>query len=285
LFDLTKDSEYKQIGDFITEISGIVIPPEKYYLIETRLYRLALESGVESFDDFYKKVILPGKQQISQKIINAITVNETLWFRDAVLWNCIEHEVLPELVEQLASGRKKKIRIWSTAASTGQEAYSIAMCIDNYLKKNNISHLKLSDFEIFATDISDRALDIATTGRYDKISMTRGISDYYKEAYFKQSDSAWDIDPHIKSSVKFKRFNLKNSYSDFGKWDIIFCRYVLIYFPDALKIEIISKLYEALNDNGVLFTGNYVLYNLLRDVFSAKEYGNLTYYIKEDGDR
>ena len=285
MFDLTKDIEYKQISDYITEISGIVIPPEKYYLIETRLYRLALESGVESFDDFYKKVILPGKQQISQKIINAITVNETLWFRDAVLWNCIEHEVLPELVEQLASGRKKKIRIWSTAASTGQEAYSIAMCIDNYLKKNNISHLKLSDFEIFATDISDRALDIATTGRYDKISMTRGISDYYKEAYFKKSDSAWDLDPHIKNSVKFKCFNLKNSYSDFGKWDIIFCRYVLIYFPDALKIEIISKLYEALNTNGVLFTGNYVLYNLLRDVFSAKEYGNLTYYIKEDGDR
>jgi len=285
LFDLTKDNEYKQIGDFITEISGIVIPPEKYYLIETRLYRLALESGVESFDDFYNKVILPGKQQIAQKIINAITVNETLWFRDAVLWNCFEHEVLPELVEILASGRKKKIRIWSTAVSTGQEAYSVAMCIDNYLKKNSISHVKLSNFEIFATDISDRALDIATTGRYDKISMTRGISDYYKEAYFKQSDSAWDIDPHIKNSVKFKRFNLKNSYSDFGKWDIIFCRYVLIYFPDALKIEIISKLYEALNDNGVLFTGNYVLYNMLRDVFSAKEYGNLTYYIKEDGDR
>ena len=285
MFDLTKDSEFKQISDFITKISGIIIPPEKYYLIETRLYRLALESGVESFDDFYKKVILPGKNQIASRIINAITVNETLWFRDAVLWKCFEREILPGLIEKLLIGMKTKIRIWSTAASTGQEAYSIAMFIDNYLKKKRISKVKLSDFEIFATDISDRALDIATTGRYDKISMTRGISDYYKAAYFKSSDSAWDIDPHIKNSVKFQCFNLKNSFSDFGKWDMIFCRYVLIYFPDELKTEIISKMYEALNDNGVLFTGNYVLYNMLRDVFSVKEYGNLTYYVKEDGDR
>jgi len=285
VFDLTKDSEYKQISDFITDISGIVLPPEKYYLIKTRLYKLVLESGVESFDDFYTKVIVPGKQQISQKIINAITVNETLWFRDAVLWNCFEREILPGLVEMLISGEKTKVRIWSTAASTGQEAYSIAMCIVNYLKINKISGVKLSDFEIFATDISDRVLDIAKTGRYDKISMTRGISDYYKTTFFKSSGSAWDIDPYIKESVKFRCFNLKEDYSGFGKWDIIFCRYVLIYFPDELKAEIISKMYDALNNNGMLFTGNYVLYNMLRDVFSVKEYGNLTYYIKKDGEQ
>ena len=287
--DLTKESEYTQISKYITDISGIVIPPEKYYLIETRLYRLMLESGVESFNEFYRKILMPGNPQMNQQIINAITVNETLWFRDAVLWHCFEREILPGLVEQLISGKKTKIRIWSAAASTGQEAYSIAMCIDNYLKRNNIVSVKLSDFEILATDISDRVLDIAKTGRYDKISMTRGITDHYKAAYFKSSGSAWDLDPYIKNSVEFKRFNLMSKYEGFGKFDMIFCRYVLIYFPDDLKTKIISKMLNALNDDGILFTGAYVLYNFLRDVFSVKEYGNLTYYVKpalgkEDGE-
>ena len=280
MFEITKDNEYTQISKYITDISGIVIPPEKYYLIETRLYRLVLESGVESYDDFYKKVILPGNTKTTQKIINAITVNETFWFRDEVLWKCFDREILPALIEKLLSGEKTKIRIWSAAASTGQEAFSIAMCIDNYLKRNRISNVSLSNFEILATDISDRVLEIAVAGRYDKISMTRGITDHYKAAYFKSSGSAWDLDPNIKSAVDFRCFNLKNDYTRFGKFDIIFCRYVLIYFPDVLKKEIISKMNATLNSGGILFTGSYVLYDLFRDIFQTKDYGNLTYYIK-----
>jgi len=102
--------------------------------------------------------------EIAQKIINAITINETMWFRDAVLWKGFEREILPELVTKLISGEKVKVRIWSAAASTGQEAYSIAMCIDNYLKRNNIRHIDLSKFEILATDISTRVLEIAKCG-------------------------------------------------------------------------------------------------------------------------
>jgi len=279
LRDINKD-EYTLISRYITDLSGIVIPPEKNYLIETRLYRLILEYGVESFNEFYAKVLLPGDPQADQKIINAITVNETLWFRDAVLWKCLEREILPGLIDKLISGEKAKVRFWSAAASTGQEAYSIAMCIDNYLKRNRILDISLSDFEIFATDISDRVLDIATAGKYDRISMTRGITDHYKAAYFKNTGSVWNLDPEIKKAVKFHCFNLKNSYTDFGKFDVIFCRYVLIYFPVELKTDVIARMRESLSHNGVLFTGNYVLYDLLRDVFVAKEYGNLTYYTK-----
>jgi len=273
-------SEYKKISSYITDICGVVIPPEKYYLIETRLSRLMLESGVESFDDLYEKVLITGDQSVAQKVINAITVNETFWFRDAVLWKCFEREIVPGLVEQLISKKKARIRIWSAAVSTGQEAYSIAMCIDNYLKRNNITSVSLSDFDILATDISDRVLGIAETGRYDKISMTRGLNDHYKAAYFESDGSAWDLVPSIRDAVKFKIFNLKNDYSNFGKFDVIFCRYVLIYFPDALKKEIIAKIDDALISGGVLFTGSYVLYNMLRDVFNAESYENLTYYTK-----
>jgi len=274
------DRVYEKISKYITEISGIVISPEKYYLIETKLSNLMLNSGMSSFDEFYEKVLSIRSPDIAQKVINAITVNETLWFRDAVLWKFFDRELLPKFIKMLISGKKSKIKIWSAAASTGQEAYSIAMCIDNHLKRNKISGVKLSDFEIIATDISDRVLEIAKNGRYDKISMTRGINDHYKAAYFKEVNAAWDLDPSIINSVNFRRFNLIDSYSDFGKLDVIFYRYVLIYFPDALKKELVSKIHEALTEGGILFTGNYVLYNFLGDIFTAESYENLTYYSK-----
>ena len=280
MHEIGNDKDYLRISKYITEVSGIVIAPEKYYLIETRLSKLMLESGASSFDELYNKAKSNEKPGLTQKIINAITVNETFWFRDAVLWKFFEREVVPKLVEMLVSKEKPKIRIWSAAASTGQEAYSIAMCIDNYLKRNNISDISLSDFEILATDISDRVLEIAKNGRYDRISMTRGLSEHYKAAYFKSNNSAWDLVPLIKDSVKFECFNLKKDYTGFGTFDVIFCRYVLIYFPDSLKSEIVRKMHNSLYDGGVLFTGNYVLYNMLRDIFNANSYENLTYYTK-----
>jgi len=277
---LTSDNEYKLISNYIADICGIIIPPEKYYLIETRLSKLMLDNGAQTFDEFYNRVLVSNNQDIAQKVINAITVNETLWFRDAVLWKGFEREVLPVLIQDLVSGKKKKIRIWSAAASTGQEAYSIAMCIDNYLKRNHITNIDLSCFEILATDISTRVLDIAQSGRYDKISMTRGINEHYKAAYFKSVGSAWDLDPSIKNAVKFQKFNLLDDYAGFGKFEVIFCRYLLIYFPDKLKVDIISKMNDSLIAGGVLFTGNYVLYELLRNTFDVKVYDNLTYYSK-----
>lgn len=278
--ELTTEDEYKLISDYIADLSGIVIPPEKYYLIETRLSKIMLDYGVDTFDEFYKKAILSGDPNIAQRVINAITVNETLWFRDAVLWKFFERDVLPGLIEKLISGEKSKIRIWSAAASTGQEAYSIAMCIDNYLQRNNIKDIKLSDFEIVATDISTRVLDIAKSGKYDKISMTRGISEHYKAAYFKSNGLAWFLDPEIISAVSFHNFNLKNSYLGFGCFDIIFCRYVLIYFPEVLKLDIVDRMYQSLSESGVLFTGNYVIYDMLNNKFDVNNYDNLTYYTK-----
>ena len=273
------NNEYSLISSYIYNISGIVIAPEKYYLIDTRLTKLMLDSGANDFGEYYN-IISHGDPETDRKLINAITVNETFWFRDALLWKCIEREILPGFVEQLRSGKANRIRIWSAAASTGQEAYSIAMCIDNYLQRNNIKDITLSDFDILATDISSRVLEIAKEGRYDNISMTRGLSEHYKAAYFKNSGSVWDLDPAIKNAVRFQHFNLHDSYTGFGKFDIIFCRYVLIYFSGDLKTKIVGKMKEILTDDGVLFTGVYVLSNMIMDIFNAKTYENLTYYTK-----
>jgi chemotaxis protein methyltransferase CheR len=268
--------------DYILENTGILITPEKSYLIETRLAKIMLDSGTESFSEFYKYIVSGTDPSLPQKIINAMTTNETQWFRDKAPWEVLEASVLPKLVEEIASGNKERARIWSAAVSTGQEIYSTAMCVDNYLAKNNIKGVSLSDFEFLATDISNRVLDMAKKGRYDAISIMRGLSDYYKNKYFEKSGAVWLIDPKIRDAVKFTQFNLQKSYQIFGTFDVIFCRYVLIYFSHEKKREIINKLHGALNEDGMLFTGNYSLYDLINDdKLKSVCYKNITYYSKK----
>jgi len=277
------EREFILFRDYIAQESGIVISPEKAYLIETRLSKLMLDAGAESFGEYYEYIVSSKDPGVSDKIINAITVNETMWFRDAALWKALEEEILPNLVEDLVTGRKRRARIWCAAVSTGQEVYSAAMSVDEYLIKNKVNGISLESFEFFATDISGRVLDIAKNGRYDKISMTRGINEYYKSKYFTNTGSVWDIDPKIKNAVRFERFNLQKNYGRFGQFDVIFCRYVLIYFSNEMKQETIKKMRGSLTDNGVFFTGNYVFYDLFKDGFESKYYENITYYQKKRG--
>ena len=277
------EKEFLLFREYIMKHSGISIAPEKSYLIETRLSKLMTDSGTDSFSDFYEYIMSMKDPLMPQKIINAITINETSWFRDDAPWMILENILLPKLIDELTKGNRTQVRIWSAAASTGQEIYSTAMCIDNYLRKEEIKGVDLSDFEFFATDISSHVLDIAKKGRYNSISIKRGLSYYYKTEYFVEDDAAWDIAPKIKNAVKFERFNLQNSYYALGKFDIIFCRYVLIYFSDSQKKEVIAKMHDALNENGVFFTGNYALYDMFTDNYNANYYGNLTYYTKKGG--
>jgi len=275
------ENEFDLFKGYIKEKSGIVIPKEKAYLIETRLSKLMLDAGTESFSEFYRYIAANIDPVMPQKIINAITTNETMWFRDEAPWKVLEEFILPGLVEKLAAGQKSKVRIWSAAVSTGQEAYSSVMCVDDYLGKSRAKGVGLSDFDFFATDISSRVLELAKHGRYDKISIMRGLSDYYRKKYFESDGSVWNLEPKIKDAVRFKQFNLLESFSEFGIFDIIFCRNVLIYFAEELKKEIISKIRDSLADGGVLFIGNYVLVDLFNEGFNANYYGNMTYYTKK----
>jgi len=273
--------EFMLFKNYIAKITGIIIQPEKAYLIETRLSKLMMDAGAASFEQFYDFIVSNSDPAMPQKIIDVITVNETMWFRDTMPWNVLERVTLPSLVEDITTGKKSKVRIWCSAVSTGQEVYSAVMCIDDYLTKNNIKGVNLSHFEFLATDISNRVLETAKNGRYDKISIMRGLNEYYRTKYFENAGSAWEISKKIKDAVKFTRFNLQDSFMSFGSFDIIFCRYVLIYFSDDFKKEIASKMYTSLADGGILFTGNYVLYDLFKDDFDTKPYSNSTYYTKK----
>lgn len=270
--------EFELFRKYIEEKCGIDIPKEKAYLIETRLSKLLADSKLSSFEELYNTIRSSNDFHIAEKIIDAITTNETLWFRDKTPWSILETSLMPEYIKKLRSGEKQKIRIWSAASSTGQEAYSTAMCIDNWLNRNDIKDIGLNNFEILATDISQTVLEIARKGRYDAISVMRGLDVFFKEKYFKKEGAVWEIDDRIKSAVKFQQFNLQSSFMLLGKFDIIFCRYVLIYFSDVLKEDIFSKIASGLESESILFLGASEIYSYTDKYFEMTNSGNGTYY-------
>ncbi len=272
------NNEFTLFKEYIKENCGIEIDESKSYLIETRLSKILADSGLNSFGELYIEMMAK-TGEYEEQIIDAITTNETLWFRDKTPWEIIE-SLMPTYVEALQSGKKSKIRIWSAAASTGQEAYSTAICIADYLKRNNILSVTLKNFEIIATDISKSALKIGKNGRYDAISIMRGLNEDIKHKYFENEGRIWEIKDFIKEAVIFKKFNLQNSFFLLGKFDIIFCRYVMIYFCEEFKEELAQRLKDALLDDGILFLGAYELYREIKHHFTSQTKSNGAYYCK-----
>lgn len=246
--------EFKRIQDFIEKICGIAITEDKAYLIECRLSGIMSGSGFHTYDSFFHAA--QGDPVLMGRIIDAITTNETLWFRDQSPWLILERVLIPEYVRLLRQREKAKIRIWSAGCSTGQEPYSIAMCIDQTLARNNISDISLCEFEILASDISQSALASAQAGQYDNIAMTRGLDERYRNIYFRNSNNIWKVEDRIRNAITFKPFNLQHDFYGMGEFDLVFCRYTLIYFSDNLRKQILSKIFRCLKENGALLIGS-----------------------------
>mgnify|MGYP000979740975 CR=1 FL=1 len=276
-------TEYELMKRYIEGQWGIKIEPEKAYLIETRLSGILEKWGYSSFQQLYNALTVRKDQEIEENVIDAITTHETMWFRDKTPWMVLWDILLPEYVRQIREGQRSKVRIWSAGSSTGQEPYSIAMLIHRYLQQKGIKDIPRSCFEILATDISRKALKIAQAGKYDNIAISRGLDEYYKRRYFTKEDNTWLISEDIRNSVVFRRFNLKNTFLGLGKFDIIFCRYVTIYFSQELKAQVLDKITRALNrPGGVLFLGNSEVYAEYKEYYTREEHqGGVYYKIKE----
>lgn len=271
--------EFLLMQKYISELCGILITEDKAYLIESRLARLLAESGTKSFIHFYQLYCGSNKnKKMAQKVIDAITTKETQWFRDKTPWLTLEDVLLPSYIKEIREGKRSKIRIWSTACATGQEPFSTAMCIDRYLNRHGISDIKLSHFEILATDISQAALQMAEKGMYDNVSILRGLDDTYRSEYLKQEGFVWFLDERLKKAVQFRQFNLQNSFLSLGQFDIIFCRYVTIYFSKEFKQEVLKKAVSVLNHRGVLFLGNSEIFSDRMERFELVEHKGGIYY-------
>ncbi|MGK0465201.1 CheR family methyltransferase [Clostridium sp.] len=270
--------EFSEMRKYIEEKCGIIISLEKSYLIESRLSKLLVEFNCNTFEEFYKLIYNSMNDTITEKVIDAITTNETLWFRDKKPWDVLENILMPRYIKMLREDKRKKIRIWSAGCSTGQEPYTIAMIIHNYLEKNNILDIQTSQFEIMATDISGAVISLARVGRYDAISIMRGLPEIYKKKYFVQEGRIYTIKEDIKSMIKFYKFNLQKSFFSFGKFDLIFCRYVTIYFSETLKNDLLQRLANSLEKLGNVFLGSSEIYFDYNVYYERQEKLGAIYY-------
>lgn len=269
--------EFKQLRDYIEERCGIALGEEKAYLIETRLTKLMALNGCENFGEFYRLIKASKDVSLHDKIVDAMTTNETLWFRDGHPFAILKEKLFPELAKDLAAGKRTKIRIWSAASSTGQEAYSIAMSIHEYCRTH--PGIKPSQFEIVGTDISSSAIQLAQAGRYDAIAIKRGLSDELRERYFNVDGRVWVVKDEVKSMATFRKFNLQDQPSSLGKFDIIFLRYVAIYFSLEFKQQLFARLARTVNRPGTLIIGAVESLRGINEEFEIKSHGTGYYYV------
>ena len=246
-------AELKLISQYIQTLTGIYLDQSKSYLFETRLSSIAEAYGCKSYQELHQKSRQEPSKKIEKEIIDAITTNETLFFRDKGPFELLQHKILPEVID-LRSSRsslKTNIKIWSAASSTGQELYSIAIVI-----KELLNELSSYSFTLLGTDISDAAIAQASYGKYNRFEIERGLDRKYLQKYFTLFGDAWKIKDEIRAMVNFKKLNLMESFTSLGKFDIIFCRNVAIYFTLEDRKKLFNKIADSLTDDGYLVIGS-----------------------------
>lgn len=243
--------DYDAFRRYLEDICGIVLGDNKHYLVMSRLGRLMQENKLQDLGALVRMLCSGSGTTFREKVIEAMTTNETLWFRDGFPFDIVKDALLPELAEK--RGRGVRPRVWSAACSSGQEPYSISMLAAEFLTQYPG---RIGDLDIVATDISPAILEQAKQGIYDALTLGRGLSEERKRKYFNLHGANWQIRDDIRNRVTFRQQNLLQPYSLLGKFDIIFCRNVLIYFSSESKRDILSRMARALNPGGYLFLGS-----------------------------
>jgi chemotaxis protein methyltransferase CheR len=240
-------TDFKIYQDFLYKESGYAIAPEKSYLLESRLNVVVKKMELEDFKALTAK-IRANDPVARHNVIEAMTINETFFFRDTHPFDRFRDVILPKLVENKPAG--STIRIWCAACSSGQEPYSLAIIL-----KENMAKYASYKFEIIATDLSEDILQVAKTGKYTQFEVQRGMPITLLIKYFMQEGSDWFIKDDIKSMVRFEKFNLMDSMAKYGTLDVIFCRNVLIYFDPDTKRKVLDELYKRCAKHGFLTLG------------------------------
>jgi len=245
------NEDYQVFRVFLDKACGIVLGDNKQYLVVNRMRRIMDEyrfSTLTALVSAINQHTIPG---LKEKVIDAMTTNETFWFRDSAPFDALRDVVFPRL---LLEERRPFLRIWSAACSSGQEPYSISMVFEEFKQKN--PGILVRDPEIVATDISMSMLNNARQAEYDGLSVSRGLSDARRQQFFDAlPEGRFRLKRSITQRVNFKQLNLKDPYLALGRFDVVFCRNVLIYFAADLKIDILQRMRAAMNPGAYLFLG------------------------------
>ncbi len=248
---MSVDLDFEQFRVFLEKTCGILLGSNKQYLVSSRLNKLMEQQGIKTLGDLVRKIQAQPRSGLRELVVDAMTTNETLWFRDTYPFEVLKSRVLPEMLKG-ASGQR--LRIWSAACSSGQEPYSLSMAIDEY-ERGNPSQPK-TGVQIVATELSGAMLAACKAAEYDSLAIARGLSSERLQRYFDgKAPGRWAVKPAIRSRVEFRVQNLLDSYAALGKFDIVFCRNVLIYFSADVKKDILKRIHATLRPGGYLFLG------------------------------
>ena len=239
--------DYEYLRKLLKDQSGLDLSADKQYLIESRLLPLSRKCGVTGIDDLVQKM-KGGSSSIVAQVVEAMTTNETFFFRDKIPFEHFRDSIMPEMLKARAA--RRSIRIWCAAGSTGQEPYSLAMCL-----KEMGASLAGWRVDIIATDLSQEVLEKSKSGIYSQFEVQRGLPIQLLVKYFKQNGELWQISPDIRAMVQHRQLNLLHDFSQLGAFDVIFCRNVLIYFDQETKISIFGRLAKAMEPDGFLVLG------------------------------
>lgn len=242
----------------------------KHYLVTSRLSRVISDNKLASFNELLARVAKDSR--FRELVIDAMTTNETSWFRDTHPFDIIKAHVLPVLAKKTGG----PIRIWSSACSTGQEPYSLSMSIQEFMTSN--PGMLRQEIEIVATDISPSSLDEAKAGIYDEISIGRGLSADRRNRFFQKRDQQWEVRKELKARVAFRQMNLLQSYAGLGRFDMILCRNVLIYFSTELKSNVLQRMVDTLSPGGFLILGGTETMSNYSDAFQMLRLPNGVIY-------
>ncbi|TAH65117.1 MAG: protein-glutamate O-methyltransferase CheR [Rhodopseudomonas palustris] len=240
-------ADFDFLRKFLKDRSGLDLSAEKRYLIESRLLPLARRLNLPGIPELVQKV-RSGAEPLASDVVEAMTTNETFFFRDKLPFDHLREELIPKLLQARAS--RKSLRIWCAACSTGQEPYSIAMVL-----KEMGEQLAGWRTEIIATDLSRAVLEKSRSGLFSQFEVQRGLPIQLLVKYFRQSGEIWQLNPEIRAMVQFRQLNLLQDFSHLGKFDIVFCRNVLIYFDQDTKISIFNRISKLLESDGYLALG------------------------------
>jgi chemotaxis protein methyltransferase CheR len=263
------EENYKYLQHEIYRQSGIVLDDDKHYLLESRLMPVARSASISNLDELCVRLRSGMDTALAQKVIEALTTNETLFFRDIAPFDALRQRLVPELLAK----RQSKLTIWSAAASSGQEAYSIAMLLKELGTDGR-------PVDILGTDLSEQILDRAREAKYVQFEVNRGLPAPYLVKYFKREGLDWQLKDEIRSMVRFRRFDLRQPMASLGKFDIVFCRNVLIYFDVETKIKILNQILTVLNVGGYLLLGGAETTLNLHGSFERIPIGNTAVYKK-----
>ncbi|MDZ7698944.1 MAG: protein-glutamate O-methyltransferase CheR [Deltaproteobacteria bacterium] len=269
--------EFAEWSQYIQRICGVHLEAGKTYLIESRLTGLLKDHYCTSFGDLYEKALKDRTRTLEKQVIDRITTNETLFFRDESPFELLKYKILPDLLdrkmENAPPGSVIPIRIWSCGCAMGQEVYSIAIAI-----KELLGDLEPYHINILGTDISNDAVARASRGEYNRLEIERGLSRERLERYFSRNGDKWKINDDIRSLASFKKINIMDPFSGLSVFDIIFCRNVAIYFTREDRRKLFERISKVMDPLGYLIIGATETLTDLTPRFEPKRYLRAVFY-------